>query len=325
MKRASLLVASVAAMSAISMPAEAAITVDKASIKQGVITLQGTADAGAVIKLDGGVAKATADSNGKFDFGKLDYVPTSCVVKLTSPGQTTVLASVKNCDPIALKSKGNWSPTESYITDELVFHDGSTWRAKTKVPAQIAPSEMSGKYWQLFAQAGAEGPRGSTGPQGPAGPQGFRGPAGPAGAQGPAGATGATGATGPVGSSGSTAALFAGQINLTSAPDNSYIFTGNGAASSVSGSGLTSENYGIVVANTFSFSGVVCRHSGTRLVSLTIYKDTSPIVTCTSSGGVVNFGSGAGQIGVGQVFTVSISTGSGVNTLGYLSWNLISP
>ena len=178
--------------------AMAAITVSAASINNGLLTLSGKANSNSVITLDGGVAHTKATASGTFTFSPLNYVPNRCVVVLTSPGQATVLASVANCGPISLKSRGAWSSVQTYLTDELVFQDGSTWRAKVPVPMQVKPGLDTSSYWELFVTA-----QGGTG----AGPTGAVGPTGAAGATGAKGATGAAGATGATGASGPTLSL----------------------------------------------------------------------------------------------------------------------
>src|SRR6478736_1071726 len=109
----------------ISGSSVAAITVTQSTAGTGKLTLRGRADPGSTISLDGGVASVKARSSGTFDFGLLHYIPGRCVVRLTSPTQPSIVVNVANCAPIALKSRGEWSDVASYVTDELVFHDGS--------------------------------------------------------------------------------------------------------------------------------------------------------------------------------------------------------
>ena len=168
----------------------AAMTVTRAFAGGGKLTLKGKANPNSLIILDGGIATARANVMGAFDFGALAYIPERCVVRLTSNGQPTVVVTIANCAPITLKSKGSWSAATPYVTDELVFYGGSTWRAKQPVPAAVVPSLSSETYWELFATASSSGDTG-------AGPgSGQDGPTGPTGPTGPQGDTGATGATG---------------------------------------------------------------------------------------------------------------------------------
>jgi len=83
--------------------------------------------------------------------------------------------------------RGNWqtSPT-TYLQNDAVFYNGSSWIALTSNVATPPPSSA----WEYLAQQGATG---ATGPTGPAGATGATGP------QGNPGATGATGPTGPAG------------------------------------------------------------------------------------------------------------------------------
>ncbi|WP_374331879.1 hypothetical protein, partial [Aestuariivirga sp.] len=111
--------------------AYAAITVTKAvTTGSGKLSLKGTATPRSVIVLDGGIATAKTNAYGAFDFGSLGYIPERCVVRLESAGQATVLVNIASCAPISLRSRGDWDSSLSYITDELVFYSGSTWRAK---------------------------------------------------------------------------------------------------------------------------------------------------------------------------------------------------
>lgn len=119
--------------------ASAAITVTQASVSGGKLTLRGTAAPRSVLTLDGGVAATRARASGAFDFGYLPYIPGRCIVKVTSPGQPTVVVNIANCAPITLVPRGAWDNATSYMTDELVFHDGSTWRARQPVPSQLPP------------------------------------------------------------------------------------------------------------------------------------------------------------------------------------------
>ena len=185
--------------------ASAAITVTQASVGAGKLKLRGKANPGSILTLDGGVATVRTRSSGAFDFGNLSYVPGRCVVKLTSPGQPAVVVSIANCAPISLTSRGEWSAATAYVTDELVFYDGSTWRARQPVPSQIAPGPAGEAYWELFATAsGSPGDTGAGpgdgGAPGATGPQGETGATGPTGEAGPQGPAGATGASGPAGS-----------------------------------------------------------------------------------------------------------------------------
>src|SRR5437868_2316925 len=110
--------------------ADAAITVNQASIKTGVITIIGSgALANSIITLDGGVATAKASANGSFSFPTgLYYVPSSCFIRLTSPGQADAVGLVTNCGPISLASVGAWNSASTYSLDNLATYQGSTWR-----------------------------------------------------------------------------------------------------------------------------------------------------------------------------------------------------
>ena len=146
----SLLVATTAlsAELVVTNTASADITVTQASAGAGRLTLRGKTNPYSVLTLDGGVASVKARASGAFDFGALSYIPGRCVVMITSPGQPSVVVNVANCAPISLKSRGNWNALDTYVTDELVFYNDSTWRAKQPVPSQIAPGPSRGSCWR---------------------------------------------------------------------------------------------------------------------------------------------------------------------------------
>ncbi|MEJ1937798.1 hypothetical protein WDZ92_47005, partial [Nostoc sp. NIES-2111] len=212
----------------LSEGAYAAITVSKAVTSGGgKLSLKGSATPRSVIVLDGGVATAKTNAYGAFDFGSLGYIPERCVVRLESAGQATVLVNIANCAPVSLRSRGEWTSSTAYVTDELVFYGGSTWRAKQPVPSQLAPGLGSDAYWELFATASSggdtgagpgSGETGATGETGPAGPTGATGAQGDPGATGAVGPTGAQGEVGPTGATGETGAAGApGAIGATGA------------------------------------------------------------------------------------------------------------
>ncbi len=102
---------------------------------------------------------------------------------------------------------GAWSNATKYQPDDLVTHNGQTWRAKRTVLSRGA-APAAGVNWELLASKGAQGEAGAQGEQGERGPRGLQGAQGPQGPQGiqgiqgSAGATGATGGTGPQGPKG---------------------------------------------------------------------------------------------------------------------------
>lgn len=98
--------------------------------------------------------------------------------------------------PAGLTFQGAWDSAATYVKDDTVVYDGSTWFAPDAVAAGLVPGVAP--EWILLA---AQGARGEDGPQGPVGPQGLQGATGPAG---PTGATGATGPQGPRGIQGQT-------------------------------------------------------------------------------------------------------------------------
>jgi hypothetical protein len=68
---------------------------------------------------------------------------------------------------------GAWSNATEYQPDDLVTHNGQTYRAKiTHTNRQPANT----RFWELLVTRGAAGVAGAIGPQGPQGPQGPAGP-----------------------------------------------------------------------------------------------------------------------------------------------------
>lgn len=61
--------------------------------------------------------------------------------------------------------RGQWTTTNSYAVNDLVYSQGSTWRALVAVETG-GTQPVEGSTWALVAQRGAQG---ATGPQGPAG------------------------------------------------------------------------------------------------------------------------------------------------------------
>ena len=83
--------------------------------------------------------------------------------------------------------KGNYSSSTSYIKDDVVVFNGSSYIAKGNTSGN-APTNTT--YWGLLASKGTDGSDGTNGTNGATGPQGPQRPQGPAG---PAGADGADG------------------------------------------------------------------------------------------------------------------------------------
>lgn len=300
----------------------AAIKVNKAKINEGKIVLQGVTEPNAVVTLDGGVAKATADSTGLFNFGSLFYVPASCMVQLTSPGQTTVYTKVGSCQTVSLEAVGAWKNAESYAPNDLVTYEGSTYRARIAVPSNVVPGADTSKYWEVFSARGAQG---AQGPQGLRGPRGIAGVDGVAGATGPTGAIGSTGPTGPTGANGSTgptgaAGLFAGQIDLTAATAG-YYYTGNGAAVSQQQNNpiiQTGSAYGIPAPAATSISQIRCRSSGLQDVFVAIYVNSFSVGTCPVASGSAIVGSY--NLSAGDVITAEVYAPT--QNPGIISWSI---
>ena len=192
----------VAALAALSItPASAAITIKAAVISKGSLQVSGTSTRGTSIKLDN--AYSVPIYAGRFSFVLRDYHPDDCVVTLKTNviRDPAVNAVVAGCGERGLTPRGEWRNTNSYVRDDVVVHDGSSWRAKKAIAAgsNHQPGFDGAVYWELFVARGEEG---IMEPQGPAAPQGATGPAVPQGAAGPTGPQGATGPAGPQGPQG---------------------------------------------------------------------------------------------------------------------------
>jgi len=96
--------------------------------------------------------------------------------------------------------RGEWSASTTYVSNDAVSYQGSSYYAPSNVTVGVAPPATP---WQQIAAKGDTGPQGPTGADSTVpGPQGPAGATGPTGAQGPQGATGAGvpagGATGQI-------------------------------------------------------------------------------------------------------------------------------
>ena len=105
--------------------------------------------------------------------------------------------------PGGLSWKGSYNPATTYVTDDTVLYNGSSYWVYNGPVTGVTPTS-NGAEWALLSVGGATGPQGPIGPTGPQGPAGATGPIGPQGPQGLTGPTGATGATGPAGPQGPT-------------------------------------------------------------------------------------------------------------------------
>jgi len=128
---------------------------------------------------------------------------------------------------------GAWNAVTTYHLDDLVTHQGSTWRAKRTNLNKVPPNRPND--WEKFAAkgnrgatgpAGPAGPQGPVGPQGPQGPQGVQGPQGPQGAQGPQGPQGIQGPPGP--NTVADGSVSAPSINFASSTDTGIFSPGGG-------------------------------------------------------------------------------------------------
>jgi hypothetical protein len=112
------------------------------------------------------------------------------------PGMTGPIGPAGPVGPTGAKGlnwKGPWVATTTYVSDDAVSYNGSSWVAK-QTNTNVPPVE--GAIWTILAKKGDPGPQGVAGIQGP---QGIAGIPGPPGVDGPQGAPGIQGPVGPVG------------------------------------------------------------------------------------------------------------------------------
>ena len=79
---------------------------------------------------------------------------------------------------LGFTDKGNWSNNAFYVTNDVVFYQGSSYVAIQSNQGNLPTNTV---YWTLIAAQGAQGQQGAQGIQGPQGPQGVKGDKGNAG------------------------------------------------------------------------------------------------------------------------------------------------
>jgi hypothetical protein len=185
--------------------ASSGITLKSAGISKGRTVITGkTAKPKMLVVIDGTTYKVRSNANREFKFA-LNWRPDTCQINLkTKSGRLSRLLA--NCGPkgsVGFDFRGEWQEGAAYLPNHIVFHDGSSWRAKTG-SKDVAPGTNSA-VWTMFAAGGGFGEQGPQGEQGPEGPKGYQGEAGaqgPQGDQGPQGQQGQAGAQGPQGPQG---------------------------------------------------------------------------------------------------------------------------
>jgi len=193
-ERASVFVAGlVTAVSALGVGSAfaAGVTVTDAKVQAGKLIVTGqTPNASQSVTLDSRFT-VTSAANKVFSFALTNYLPSDCIVDLKA-GTSTGSGVVANCGARGLAPRGAWVVSATYLANDLVTYQGSSWRAKHT--STNKPPATNIAYWEKFASKGATGAQGLTGVPGPTGAQGPQGPTGPQGPQGPAGpSTGAAG------------------------------------------------------------------------------------------------------------------------------------
>ena len=147
-------------LAAMAAPAQAAdLSVSDARIDAGKLVITGTsATPNMRVRLDGQSGagfNVTSTATGEFKFS-LVYLPSDCIVtlqKLTLPSTlgAPAHAVVSDCGPRGVSPRGAWGATSTYLTNDLVTYQGSTWRAKRE-SSNKAP--VAGVDWELFAAGG---------------------------------------------------------------------------------------------------------------------------------------------------------------------------
>jgi hypothetical protein len=238
-----LAMASLSCIASCGVAEAAGITVTDAKVQSGRLIVTGaTPGASQPVKLDNRFT-VTSSASGAFAFSIASYLPSDCIVDLVS-GTATGVGVVANCAARGLSPRGAWVTNRSYLPDDLVTYQGSSWRAKRT--SLNKPPAASALDWEKFVskgdagQLGPAGPAGATGATGPAGPFGPRGPEGEQGLQGiqgeqgPQGPVGPQGPQGPQGNPGVIAILpFAGPA-FSIAANTPWLFDGPAVTVTVS-------------------------------------------------------------------------------------------
>ena len=114
--------------------------------------------------------------------------------------------------PAGLVWRGAWSSATAYVLGDVVSRDGHSY---VNILASTNNQPPNATYWELLADAGAQGPAGSQGIQGNTGSTGATGSAGADGSQGIQGIQGAQGIQGDAGATGSQGPAGAAGTNGT--------------------------------------------------------------------------------------------------------------
>jgi hypothetical protein len=157
------------------------ITVLEAKIAAGKLLVEGRTAPGAWVRLDGQTGSpfnVKSDAEGAFAFS-IVYHPGDCIVdlqKLLTPATlgAATAALVADCGPAGVSPRGPWSSAATYITNDLVTYQGSTWRARRE-SSHAAPA--AGPWWELFAAGGIA----ASGATAPGDVHAYDVPSGPAG------------------------------------------------------------------------------------------------------------------------------------------------
>lgn len=235
------------------------LTVTRAAISAGRTLIKGTASgAGVPIRIEGTSFQTVSKADRTFTFN-IDFRTADCRVTLASPAGVVELM-LAACSPTGIFPRGAWVASIQYAPDDVVFHQGHSWRA-LRANSNRRP-DTNASDWMLFVARGVPGPAGAqglpggtgaqgpSGEEGPPGPPGAEGPPGEPGIQGEAGDPGPAGPAGPPGPSGvvDVAAIF-GQGVILPAHTTPHIFLGNTART------LITDTQRLVASASMSASG----------------------------------------------------------------------
>ena len=174
----------------------AGVIVTDAKIQSGRLIVTGRTPApNQQVKLDN-LYLAKSNATKVFSFNITNYLPSDCIVDLRA-GTASGSGVVANCAGWGLVPRGAWGANPTYLVNDLVTYQGSTWRALRRNINKGPASNPAD--WVKFAAKGDIGPKGPVGLTGPVGPTGATGVPGPAGAPGTVGPAGSIGSAGPQG------------------------------------------------------------------------------------------------------------------------------
>jgi hypothetical protein len=198
---------------------------------------------------------------------------------------------------------GPWDAATKYHRNDLVTHQGSTWRA-TRTGLNRVPS-LKPAFWEKLAVRGNKGATGETGAQGPKGDTGNTGPQGLPGIQGIQGIQGDQGEQGLQGPPGpntvANGSVGAPAINFASSTSTGIFSPATGKIALAAGGALFVHDIG-----TFN----------TALGRRALEDNTGTNNTALGSNALQNNTTGGNNTAVGQQALIFNNTGSNNTALG---------